>query len=117
MAPALLGQANVEHYAARFDGRPFEGMAVRLFDPATRLWSVYWMDSSTPVMDSQPVVGSFTEGLGRFYSRGQLGTRPIVVLYQWDARDAENPLWSQAFSADEGQNWEWNWHMRLQREA
>jgi hypothetical protein len=115
MAPALLGLANVEHYAAQFGGRPFEGMAVRLFDPGTRLWSVYWMDSSGPVMDSHPVVGSFDQGVGRLYSRGELAGRPIVVLYQWDARDPYAPLWSQAFSADDGRSWEWNWYMHLKR--
>jgi hypothetical protein len=29
----------------------------------------------------------------------------------WDARDKENPIWSQAFSEDKVENWEWNWYM------
>jgi hypothetical protein len=117
MARALLGLANVEHYHARFGEKDFEGMAVRLFNPETRLWSVYWMDSTQPVMDSQPVVGSFREGVGRFYSLGQVKDRPIVVLYQWDARDTRRPVWSQAFSEDQGLTWEWNWYMTLQPEG
>ena len=32
----LMG--NIENYYANFDNVPFEGMAVRLFDPQTMLW-------------------------------------------------------------------------------
>jgi hypothetical protein len=62
-------------------------------------------------------VGSFREGVGRFYSLGQVKDRPIVVLYQWDARDNRRPVWSQAFSEDQGLTWEWNWYMTLQPEG
>ena len=29
-----------------FEGRPFEGCNLRLFDPKTSLWTIYWADSS-----------------------------------------------------------------------
>lgn len=111
----LLGQANVERYFAQFGEAPFEGMAVRLFNPSTRLWRIYWIDSNNPQMDEHPVEGCFTDGVGRFYALGDWHGQPIVVLYQWDAREPERPIWSQAFSADAGQSWEWNWTMHLTR--
>ncbi len=113
---ALLGKANVERYTAEFDGKPFEGMAVRLFDPQSRLWTIYWLDSNSPKMDPHPVVGSFDAGVGKFYARDNLRGQDIVVIYQWDARNPEAPIWSQAFSADDGANFEWNWIMTLSRD-
>jgi hypothetical protein len=37
------------------------------------------------------------------------------VQFRWDARNPENPIWSQAFSPDNGQTWEWNWQMTFHR--
>ncbi len=114
---ALLGKANIERYEAQFDGQPFEGMAIRLFDATTRLWTIYWIDSSRPAMDPNPVVGSFEAGLGRFYARDRFRDQDIIVVYQWDARNPSSPVWSQAFSNDEGATFEWNWIMDLTRDA
>lgn len=115
MRKVINGYGNVENYTASFDGQPFEGMAIRLFDPATRLWTIYWVDSNSRAMDPHPVRGSFADGIGKFYARDVFNGTPIVVLYQWDARDPARPLWSQAFSTDDGATWEWNWQMTLAR--
>lgn len=117
LVKTLLGQANVERYFAQFGDMPFEGMAVRLFNPSTRLWRIYWIDSNNPQMDTDPVEGCFTDAVGRFYALGDWQGQPIVMLYQWDARNPEQPIWSQAFSADGGKSWEWNWTMHLTREG
>lgn len=116
MRRTLLGYSNIENYYATFDGKPFEGMAVRLFNSDTRLWSVYWMDSSASLqMDTNPVTGSFENGMGKLYSTGIYQGKNIIVLYQWDAVNPHSPKWSQAFSEDNGQTWEWNWEMFLTR--
>jgi hypothetical protein len=31
------------------------------------------------------------------------------VVFRWDFRDREHLVWSQAFSPDRGETWEWNW--------
>jgi hypothetical protein len=110
---ALLGLANVERYTANLQGQDYEGMALRLFDPATKLWTIYWISSNAPVMDTHPVVGSFDGDIGRFYARHAHPDGDRIVLYQWDKRDPQRPIWSQAISIDEGQQWEWNWFMDL----
>lgn len=107
------GVGNFESFRAVFDGKPFEGMAVRLFDPATMLWSIYWADNNACVLDKNPVVGSFDSGIGKFFARDKFNGKDITVLYQWDKSDPQKPIWSQAFSIDEGKTWEWNWHMHL----
>ncbi len=113
MSKALLGRSNIEHYYSTWNGKPFEGMAIRLYDRDTRLWSVYWVDSNGGGMDGTPVTGSFENGVGKLYADDEFEGKPIVILYQWDATDPEHPVWSQAVSTDDGVTWEWNWYMRL----
>lgn len=110
---AINGLGNVENYYATFDNNPFEGMAVRLYNPKTRLWKVYWMDSNNGTMDESPVTGSFENGIGKFYANDIFNNQKIRVLYQWNALNPEHPVWSQAFSTDNGKTWEWNWEMTL----
>ena len=115
MQKTLLGIGNFETFTAEIDGEPFAGEAVRLFDPTTRLWSIYWADSNFGKLDTDPVVGSFEGDVGRFYAPGIFDGKVITVLYQWDKSDPERPIWSQAFSADSDKTWEWNWYMTLTR--
>src|SRR5205823_10330337 len=51
------------------EGKLFEGLTLRLFDPKTRLWSLYWIASNTGKIDP-PVVGSFDQnGVGHFLAK------------------------------------------------
>ena len=89
------------------DGKLFQGLTLRLFNPTTRLWSLYWIPSNTGVIDP-PVVGSFANGVGHFFGKDTLKGKPIIVVFRWDARNKNRPVWGQAFSADNGKTWEWN---------
>lgn len=104
----LNGIGNMDFYRTTFDGKPFEGLTVRLFDPKTRLWSLYWVASDVGVMDP-PVVGSFEGSVGLFYCKDVYKGTPVIVVFRWDKTDPNNPVWSQAFSADNGKSWEWNY--------
>lgn len=104
----LNGVGNMDIYKATFNGKPFEGLTLRLFNPATRLWSLYWVPSNTGVMDP-PVVGSFEGNIGTFYCKDVYNGKPVLVMFRWDKTDKDNPVWSQAFSPDNGVTWEWNW--------
>jgi hypothetical protein len=114
MYPVLNGIGNIDNFIANFDGQPFEGMTVRLFNPATRLWSIYWADSNEGKLDP-PVLGSFENNIGHFITKDVFKGNHILVIFRWDARDENNPVWSQAFSADNGKTWEWNWYMFMTR--
>ncbi len=104
----LNGIGNMDIYKATFDGKPFEGFTLRLFNPKTRLWSLYWVASTTGVLDA-PVVGSFENNVGWFYGKDTFQGKPILFLFRWDKTDKNNPEWCQAFSPDNGKTWEWNW--------
>jgi hypothetical protein len=110
----LNGIGNIDNFLASFDGVPFEGMTVRLFNPQTRLWSIYWADSNTGVLDP-PVLGSFENNVGHFFTKDIYKGKNVIMVFRWDARDKNNPVWSQAMSEDNGETWEWNWYMYMSR--
>lgn len=104
----LHGAGNLDFYRTTFDGKPYEGLTLRLFNPKTKLWSLYWVASDVGVLDP-PVVGSFEGNIGMFYGKDVFQGKPILFVFKWDKTDPDNPVWSQAFSADNGITWEWNY--------
>lgn len=115
MKKSLNGFGNVENFYSNHNDTPFEGMAIRLFNKETKLWKIYWIDTNGNKMDEKPVTGSFENGIGKFYTNDIFNDTKIMVIYQWDATNAENPKWSQAFSTNNGKTWEWNWKMELNK--
>ncbi len=110
MGSILYGIGNMDFFKTTYNqvnGKPYEGLTVRLFNPATRLWSLYWVDSNKGTMDP-PVVGSFEGNVGTFYCKDVFNGKPILVRFIWDKTDKDNPVWGQAFSPDNGLTWEMN---------
>jgi len=91
-------------------------MTLRVFNPKTKLWSIYWADSNFSVLGLPPVVGSFENKVGHFFSKDIFDGKSVITVYRWDARDANKPIWSQATSIDNGATWEWNWFMYMQKQ-
>ena len=114
MFKTLSGVGNIDNFMATMDGKPFEGRTLRLFNPKTKLWSIYWAASNAGTLDV-PVVGSFDNNIGKFYAKDVFNGKEIMVMFRWDKTNPEKPVWSQAFSADGGQSWEWNWYMNFSR--
>ena len=56
----LSGTADMDTYSTTEmpgqEGKRFEGVTLRLFNPKTRLWSLYWVASNVGILDP-PVVG------------------------------------------------------------
>ena len=61
----LAGTGDMDIYSTTHfpgqEGKLFEGLTLRLFDPKTRLWSLYWTASNTGTLEP-PQVGSFENG-------------------------------------------------------
>ena len=111
----LIGIGNIEnHYMTALDGTPVEAFALRLFDPTTRLWSIYWADSRTGILDLS-VVGSFEGDKGYFFANDHFNGREILLQFEWDVTNPSQPVWKQGFSVDRGVTWEWNWYMYFTR--
>jgi hypothetical protein len=106
----LQGMGNFDVVQRKLsNGTVYEGRTIRTFDPVTKLWRLYWMDSSGGAIDP-PVVGSFdSNGVGLFFCKDYQVGRPVIVVFRWDKSNPQRPLWSQAFSDDNGKTWEWNY--------
>ncbi|PWV54482.1 hypothetical protein [Chitinophaga sp. S165] len=114
MRLVLHGIGNTDILSATVNDQPFEGITLRLFNPASRLWSIYWADSNRGVLEP-PVVGSFAGDTGLFFADDVFNGQKILVKFNWDKTDPDAPVWSQAFSTDDGATWEWNWYMYFTR--
>ena len=95
-------------------GTPFAGFTLRIFNPQTRLWSLYWVANNKGVL-APPQVGSFENNVGHFFAKDTYKGKNVIVVFRWDARDKNRPIWSQASSADNGKTWEWNWYASVGR--
>jgi hypothetical protein len=110
----LDGLGYVGKYKTILNDKPFEGLAVHLFDPKTKLWSNWWADSFRGVMDP-PVVGSYKNKIGTFYAKDNWNGKEVDLEFHWDTNDRDNPVWKQSFSLDKGKTWEVNWIMYYKR--
>ncbi len=91
MYRVLNGIGNIDNFLATFDGVPFEGVTLRLFNPKTKLWSIYWADSNEGKLDP-PVVGSFENNVGHFFTKDTFNNKKIAVVFRWDATDKDHPI-------------------------
>jgi hypothetical protein len=96
------------------DGEPFEGLTLRLFDPAAAVWRIWWSSTRTPGRLDPPMTGQFTEGHGVFEGSDTIGGRNILLRFNWHA-DPSAPRWQQSFSEDSGATWWLNWTMTFSR--
>jgi hypothetical protein len=88
--------------------RRIEILAVRVYNPVSRQWSIYGSSVKTGVFDP-PQVGQFNNGRGEFYGQDTWEGRAVTVRFVWDAVSHDKTHFEQAFSQDGGKTWEVNW--------
>lgn len=97
-----------------FPTKGFSGATMRVRNQETGEWSIHWVDSRTGRMDP-PMVGRFADGVGTFYGDDTHQGRPVRVRFIWSRITPSSARWEQAFSVDNGRNWETNWVMDFAR--
>ena len=100
---ANLGELNVSNATTRL-----EGMSLRLYDPESREWSIFWANSRDGSL-GEAMVGQFTNGRGEFYGQEEFQGRTIYVRFVFSEFTPTSFRIEQAFSADGGKSWEPNW--------
>lgn len=117
----------VSHATRHFDGsanfdeidfptKGFGGLTLRLYQPETEQWSLYWASKRTGRL-FPPVVGRWVGDRGEFYGDDTHDDRPVRVRFIWTRAGAESARWEQAYSLDGEQSWLTNWTMDLTRRS
>jgi hypothetical protein len=108
----LGGMANLDEVCT--PSKDYSAMTLRLFNPEREEWSLYSFRSTNPFIDT-PVVGRFTDGVGRFCGDDTFDGKPIRVRFLWSDITPTSAHWEQAFSVDNAETWETNWMNDLTR--
>lgn len=102
------GRAFLEEFEADAPSGHIEGLTLRLFNPQSGQWRLYWASSRTGVVGT-PTIGEFTNGRGEFYDQEPFNGRAIFVRFIWSDITPNSAHFEQSFSEDGGKTWEANW--------
>ena len=85
-----------------------EGLTLRLYNPQSHQWSLYWANSKGGAI-FPPQIGEFKNGKGEFYAQDMLNGKSIFIRFVWSDTTTNRPHFEQSFSEDGGKTWEVNW--------
>jgi hypothetical protein len=102
------GRSQVEEFETDGAAGHIEGMTLRLYNPQTHEWRLYWANSQKGIMDV-PQIGRFVNGRGEFYAQDTIEGKTLWVRFIWSQTDSESPHFEQSYSEDGGKTWEVNW--------
>ncbi|HEU5219895.1 MAG TPA: hypothetical protein VFU23_14645 [Gemmatimonadales bacterium] len=102
------GRANLGELEVGDATTHVEGLTLRLYNPQTRQWSIFWSNSADGTLGT-PMIGGFRNGRGEFYDQELFQGRAVFVRFIFSDLAATSFKFEQAFSADGGKSWETNW--------
>jgi len=105
------GRADLEEFETDSPTGHIEGLTLRVYNPQTHQWSIYWANSKDPDLGQplQPMVGEFKNGRGEFYDRVLWKGRYVLARFIWSNTNSNSPHFEQSYSDDGGKTWEVNW--------
>lgn len=109
---ALGGMASIEDL--RIPARDFAGIGVRVFHVDTNQWADHWVSGRNGVVN-EPMMGTFTDGVGTFTAVDDDDGRRVSVRSVWDEITPTSCRWHQATSTDDGVTWVVGWEMHWRR--
>ena len=103
--PIWGGRGQLEQFEASGAMGRIEGLTLRMYNPQTHQWSLYWANSKDGAI-FVPQIGEFKGDTGEFYGTDIVDGKYIYVRFSWWPKTAH---FEQAFSNDGGKTWEVNW--------
>jgi len=85
-----------------------EGLTLRLYNPQSHQWRLYWANSKTGILDP-PQIGEFKNGQGEFFAQDTINGKTVLIRFVWTNMTTNSPHFEQSFSDDGGKTWEVNW--------
>lgn len=115
--PTMGGAGNMDDNVIAKPDLTYRAMTVRTYDPATRLWAIWWFDGRMPHGPKDPPLkGSFKDGVGTFLAPDDSWDgQKITSRFLWTNITKTSCRWEQSFSLDGGKTWEVNWVMENTR--
>lgn len=103
------GRSQLEEFETdSAEGGHIEGLTLRLYNPQSRQWRLYWANGKDGIVVPAQI-GEFRNGRGEFYGQDTLNGRNILIRFIWSNTNTSVPHFEQSFSADGGKTWEVNW--------
>jgi hypothetical protein len=102
------GKANLLELELNGSTDHIEGLSLRLYNPQSERWSVYFATSDEGSL-GMPMVGQFQNGRGEFSDRESFHGRMIDLHFVFSDVTEKSFHGEQSFSADGGKSWETNW--------
>ncbi|WP_395685628.1 twin-arginine translocation signal domain-containing protein [Caenimonas koreensis] len=109
----LGGVGSVEEL--RIPARNFSGMGLRLLDLKRHVWTDFWVNGQSGVLEPPGQDGSFEQGVGIFTSSYDENGVKMLSAGIWDQITPHSCRWRQAVTADGGRTWTHDWIMHWQR--
>jgi hypothetical protein len=111
------GRGQLEEIEVDSPAGHLEGLTVRLYNPASRQWNLYWSNASRGVLTEPAGIGEFKDGRGEFYDQEVYEGKTILVRQIYFDIKPDFYRYEQSFSADGGKTWEPNWVAEITRAA
>jgi hypothetical protein len=103
------GKADLEEFETDSSvGGHIEGLTLRLYNPQSHQWRLYWANSKNGTIDP-PQIGQFKDGRGEFYGQDTWNGKAVLVRFIWSNTTTNSPHFEQSYSEDGGKTWEVNW--------
>jgi len=95
------GRANLGELEVGNPTGHIEGLSLRLYNPQSHQWSIYWANSNDGTL-SVPMVGGFQNGRGEFFDQETYEGKAIYVRFIFSQITPASFRLEQSFSADGG---------------
>ena len=110
--PFLNGLGLMDEMKSSHFGDEFIGLSIRMLNPESNKWTIYWADTANPEIGlKEQVIGEFKNGIGEFFGKEIFNDKEVKLRFIWKKTSADTALWEQAYYDDINDEWETNWTM------
>jgi len=112
----LNGLGLMDEMKTSYFGDEFVGLSIRMINPNSNEWTIYWADTANPeLLLKEQVVGKFNNGIGEFFGKVDFKGKEVKLRFIWKKEGLNTAQWEQAYYDEINKEWETNWIMIFTR--